>query len=160
MPSFVVETPQRSYPIVVERGGVSKLGEHIPARPGKLFFLSTQDVWQLHGDALLRGAGSHPREVLFFRGGESRKRLAEVEALADEMVDKGGDRASVVVAFGGGIHRCLGSNLARVELRTAMREWHRRIPEYSLEPGAELVYQMGLRQIDTLPLKVRAGAPP
>ena len=56
------------------------------------------------------------------------------------------------LAFGGGIHRCLGSNLARVELRTAMREWHRRIPEYSLEPGTELVYQMGLRQIDTLPL--------
>jgi cytochrome P450 len=55
-------------------------------------------------------------------------------------------------AFGGGIHRCLGSNLARVELRTAMREWHRRIPEYWLEPGAELVYQMGLRQIDSLPL--------
>ena len=117
MPSFVVETPQRSYPIVVERGGVSKLGEHIPARPGKLFFLSTQDVWQLHGDALLRGVGSHSREVLFFRGGESRKRLAEVEALAEQMVDRGADRASLVIAFGGGILTDVAGFLAAIFMR-------------------------------------------
>ena len=35
------------------------------------------------------------------------------------------------LAFGGGIHRCLGSHLARLELRVALREWHRRLPDYS-----------------------------
>jgi hypothetical protein len=39
-----------------------------------------------------------------------------------------------------------------------MREWHRRIPEYSIVPGTELVYQMGLRQIDSLPLNLGAAS--
>ena len=34
------------------------------------------------------------------------------------------------IAFGAGVHRCLGSHLARRELRIALREWHRRIPDY------------------------------
>ncbi len=41
------------------------------------------------------------------------------------------------VAFGSGIHRCAGSNLARMELRVAIEEWLRRIPEFSLaDPSA------------------------
>lgn len=56
------------------------------------------------------------------------------------------------VAFGGGVHRCLGSHLARLELRVAMREWHRRIPSYSLAPDTDLEYTPALRQIEYLPL--------
>jgi cytochrome P450 len=56
------------------------------------------------------------------------------------------------LAFGGGIHRCLGSHLARLELRIALEEWHRRIPEYELAPGEVPVYVPGLRTVDRLPL--------
>jgi cytochrome P450 len=56
-------------------------------------------------------------------------------------------------AFGGGPHRCLGSNLARMELRTVVRAWHDRIPEYSLAPGAALHWNGStLRGVDHLPL--------
>lgn len=56
------------------------------------------------------------------------------------------------IAFGAGVHRCLGSHLARRELRVALREWHSRIPEYELKPGIELRYPMGLRTVENLEL--------
>ena len=61
------------------------------------------------------------------------------------------------IAFGGGIHRCLGSHLARMELRVALREWHRRIPEYSVEPGHTLVYTPNIRSIEHFPMRFTAG---
>jgi cytochrome P450 len=56
------------------------------------------------------------------------------------------------LAFGGGVHRCLGSHLARRELRVALREWHRRIPEYSLSPGYRVTYKPPLRFVPDLQL--------
>jgi len=56
------------------------------------------------------------------------------------------------LAFGGGPHRCLGSHLARLELRVALEEWHRRIPDYTVAEGAHLEYSPGIREIVSLPL--------
>jgi cytochrome P450 len=56
------------------------------------------------------------------------------------------------IAFGGGVHRCLGSHLARLELRVALREWHRRIPDYRLKPGVELDFTPGIRSVDSFPM--------
>jgi cytochrome P450 len=56
------------------------------------------------------------------------------------------------IAFGGGAHRCLGSHLARMELRVALEEWHLAVPEYRLPAGIELRYSQGLRSIDNLEL--------
>jgi cytochrome P450 len=61
-------------------------------------------------------------------------------------------RSNRHLAFGGGPHRCQGSHLARLELRVAMEEWHRRIPEYEIAPGESPRYSPGIRGVTYLPL--------
>lgn len=117
MPVFAVETPQRQYSAIVERGVLSRAAEYLPAEAGAVFVVTTQDVWQLHGTKLQAALGSRLRRTLFFPGGEDRKRMAEVEALAEQMVEAGADRSSVVIAFGGGIVNDLGGFLAAIFMR-------------------------------------------
>ncbi len=47
------------------------------------------------------------------------------------------------VAFGAGIHRCAGSNLARMELRIALQEWMAAIPEFELEDADAVTWAGG-----------------
>lgn len=55
--------------------------------------------------------------MLFFPGGEKNKRMAAVEALAEQMIAAGGDRSSVVIAFGGGIVTDVAAFTAAVFMR-------------------------------------------
>jgi cytochrome P450 len=47
------------------------------------------------------------------------------------------------VAFGLGIHRCIGSNLARLEMLVALQEWLRAFPNYSLDPAGTVTWANG-----------------
>ncbi len=58
-------------------------------------------------------------------------------------------------AFGVGIHRCLGSNLARMELRIALEEWLKRIPEYSIADESAIRWSVGaVRGPRVLPINI------
>jgi cytochrome P450 len=58
------------------------------------------------------------------------------------------------IAFASGFHRCLGSHLARLELRVALETFHRRIPDYRLDPEHAPGYLNAavVRCVDPLPL--------
>jgi cytochrome P450 len=47
------------------------------------------------------------------------------------------------VAFGAGIHRCAGSNLARMMLRVGLEEWLARIPTFRLDPDQQVTWAGG-----------------
>lgn len=57
------------------------------------------------------------------------------------------------LGFGGGIHRCLGSHLARRELRLTIEEFHARIPDYRVAGEAHTLWPAGTFGLESLPLE-------
>jgi cytochrome P450 len=63
-------------------------------------------------------------------------------------------------AFGLGIHRCIGSNLARLEVRVAVEEWLAHFPDFELaDPGAVTWATGQVRGPRTLPIRILARSP-
>jgi cytochrome P450 len=75
---------------------------------------------------------------------------AEFERPDEVLLDRDAGRH---LAFGGGPHRCLGSHLARLEIRIAIEELHARIPSYTIPVGERIaVHGGGVLGIDRLPI--------
>jgi 3-dehydroquinate synthase len=117
MPAYAVQTAAQRYEAIVERGVLDRLAASIPAGRGKIFVVTTEDVWALHGARVEAALGGRRWQRINFPGSEERKRLASVEEMAEQMVQGGGDRSSLVVAFGGGIVNDLGGFLAAIFMR-------------------------------------------
>ena len=100
-------------------------------------------------DTDISGCPVNKGEALLVFVGAANTDAAAVENADQVDFDRPANRHQ---AFGGGIHRCLGSHLARLELRVAMREWHRRIPDYRIPEGANLVWTPMLRSVHEMPL--------
>ncbi|MDO8389601.1 MAG: cytochrome P450 [Actinomycetota bacterium] len=106
--------------------------------------VATQDVQLPNGTTLAEGT------VVTVSYGGANIDPSEYPDGFDVRFDRDDNRH---IAFGGGVHRCLGSHLARRELRIALAEWHRRIPQYGIKPGHEdLQFPLGLRHVKDLTL--------
>ena len=63
------------------------------------------------------------------------------------------------VAFGSGIHRCAGSNLARLEMQTALKVWIERIPEFHVSDREPMKWAGGqVRGPRIMPMSFPAGS--
>ena len=58
------------------------------------------------------------------------------------------------LAFGHGIHYCLGANLARLEARAAFEEWHRNFPDYRLRAKPQRIVSIWARAFSRIPVAV------
>ena len=103
---------------------VEELLRTFPPVPGMARTVAKDTV--LGGELLRRG-----ERVLLLYASANRDETA-FHAPDDILLDRSGNRHST---FGLGIHRCLGSNLARVEIAIVLGEILRRMPDYALERG-------------------------
>lgn len=86
-------------------------------------------------DAEISGCPVAAGEKVFLPFGASNRDPEMFEDPDEVVIDRQENRH---FAFGIGIHRCLGSNLARMELVVAMEEWLKRFPEFSIAEGADV----------------------
>ncbi len=84
--------------------------------PRRVFVITSPEIWALWGMALC-ASFAEPPVALFLAAGETHKTLASAEKLLRQMVEAGGDRSSLVIAFGGGIVGDVGGFVAAVFMR-------------------------------------------
>ena len=120
MQTIRVDTPSAKYDVTAGSGLIGSLApriERIAGRlPRRIFVLTSAPIWALWGETFV---ASFPEEpiVLFLEPGEKYKSLASVEKLLREMARAGGDRGSLLIAFGGGIVGDVGGFLAAIYMR-------------------------------------------
>jgi 3-dehydroquinate synthase len=115
-----VETPSAKYGVVAGSGLIESLAPRIERVAGRLprrvFVLTSAPIWGLWGETFLASFAEAP-VVLFLEPGEKFKTLASVEKLLRQMARAGGDRGSLLIAFGGGIVGDVGGFLAAIFMR-------------------------------------------
>ena len=120
MQTIRVETPSAKYNVMAGSGLVESLAPRIERIVGKLprrvFVLTSAPIWGLWGQAFL-GSFAEAPIAMFLPPGEEHKTLKSVEGLLRQMARAGGDRGSLLIAFGGGIVGDVGGFLASIFMR-------------------------------------------
>jgi 3-dehydroquinate synthase len=115
-----VDTPSAKYDVIAGNGLLETLAARIERAVGELprrvFVLTSPEIWALWSKTFLRSFAEEP-VVLFLPPGERHKTMASVERLTREMARAGGDRGSLLIAFGGGIVGDVGGFVAGVFMR-------------------------------------------
>jgi len=115
-----VKTASAKYDVVAGSGLIGSLGRRIEKVVGRLprrvFVVTSAPIWGLWGERFL-ASFAEPPIALFLPPGEEHKTMKSVEGLLREMAQAGGDRGSLLIAFGGGIVGDVGGFAASIFMR-------------------------------------------
>jgi len=119
-----VDAPSAKYDVVAGSGLLPELAPRIQKvlkqLPRRIFVLTSPEIWALWSSQFLRSfqnAHAEPPVTLFLPAGEQHKTMKSAERLLREMVRAGGDRGSLLIAFGGGIVGDVGGFVAAIFMR-------------------------------------------
>ncbi|HEY1987051.1 MAG TPA: 3-dehydroquinate synthase [Terracidiphilus sp.] len=115
-----VDTASAKYEVVAGSGLIETLAPRIERVAGRLprrvFVVTSPEIWSLWGETFA-GSFAEAPITLFLAPGEKHKTLASVEKLLRQMAAAGGDRGSLLIAFGGGIVGDVGGFVAASYMR-------------------------------------------
>lgn len=120
MQTIRVETPSAKYDVFTGSGLLESLAPRLEKAvkrlPRRIFVVTSAEIWALWGHWFQKSF-AEPPIVLFLPPGEKHKTIRSAERLTREMVRAGGDRGSLLVAFGGGIVGDVGGFVASIFMR-------------------------------------------
>ncbi|HEX4321032.1 MAG TPA: 3-dehydroquinate synthase [Acidobacteriaceae bacterium] len=122
-----VQTPSAKYQVYAGAGLIDSLEPRMTRvlgevygrgakLPKRVFVLTSPEIWGLWSKRFLKSFSVEP-VVLFLAPGETHKTMRSVEKLLRQMAKAGGDRSSLLIAFGGGIVGDVGGFLAAIYMR-------------------------------------------
>jgi 3-dehydroquinate synthase len=112
-----VTSSRGNYPVVVGRGAWGALRSFPHGDYTSTFVLTERALWSRWGKAFCRESRLRSAPTLFLPSGETSKSLKMVERVAGEMLERGADRRSLLIAFGGGVVGDLGGFVASTFMR-------------------------------------------
>ncbi|MGV0739715.1 cytochrome P450 [Mycobacterium syngnathidarum] len=144
---------------VVHLGGDRGQRAALAAEPGRIP-AAVEEILRIEGavspgrrvlvDTELGGVRLRAGDQLLLSLAAANRDSAEFSDSEQVRVDRSPNRH---LSFGAGAHRCLGSHLARVELRIALEELCRRIPDFRMDPGGTSLWHASqVRGVLTLPI--------
>jgi 3-dehydroquinate synthase len=117
MQRFWVASEGFKYSVHVGCGAWRALAGFPRDRYSSIFVLTERHLWERWGEKLLREGGVKSARPLFVPSGENSKSVMMVGKVAADLLEKGADRRSLLVAFGGGVIGDLGGFVASTYMR-------------------------------------------
>lgn len=119
------------------------------------FYAPVTMARQVISDTEVSGCPMHAGDQVLLTFPAANRDPEAFERPDEFILDRAANRHS---AFGLGIHRCIGSNLARLELLTGIQEWVRAFPTYRLDTHRETTWVNGqVRGPRNVPVHLRSS---